>query len=426
MKLTRQRMIQIVWVIILALVLSACFVFSSRKHILHLGVFAGSNWDVPGTSVYEIVDDVIDRFEKSHPGVEVVYESGIRKDDYSEWLAGKLLEGELPDVFMVLDQDFSSLARLGALKNLSPMDFVLDQEVFYPTALAAGQWEGTQYALPYESNPQFMFVNLTLLENEGIQKPEAGWTLGDLYAISKQVTKDLDGDGHLDQFGIYNYSWQDAMEAYGKSPFSSNGREANLLDEDVQHAIEYAYQLNGLADQETISQNDFDKGRVAFSPMSYAEYRTYKPYPWRVKKFSEFEWTIIPMPGFIEGSSSAHADSLLMSMSSRTTHVQEAWDLMTLFACDEKTQLMISEKSQGLPSLASIQAQESSIAELDGSIVDQVMQESRAPSRFPGYDTLMLLLDTQIRSQYEDAADKDIFFIDLQQYMTQAIEQTQQ
>ena len=68
---------------------------------LRVGTFAGSNWDVPQGESYAYLDHVIARFEAEHPGVKVTYQSGIRKSDYTEWLAGRELAGEMPDVFLI-------------------------------------------------------------------------------------------------------------------------------------------------------------------------------------------------------------------------------------------------------------------------------------------------------------------------------------
>ncbi|MGC4389123.1 sugar ABC transporter substrate-binding protein, partial [Streptococcus suis] len=56
-----------------------------------------------------------------HPKVKVVYETGIRKKDYADWLAQKIVSGKEPDVFVVPDDDFSRLASIGALKKLSSL-----------------------------------------------------------------------------------------------------------------------------------------------------------------------------------------------------------------------------------------------------------------------------------------------------------------
>ena len=44
---------------------------------LELGVFSGSNWDVPSGESYKIIDGAIERFEKKYPGIKVKYENGI-------------------------------------------------------------------------------------------------------------------------------------------------------------------------------------------------------------------------------------------------------------------------------------------------------------------------------------------------------------
>ncbi len=37
-----------------------------------------------------------------------------------------------------------------------------------------------------------------------------------------------------------------------------------------------------------VSADDFDQGKVAFLPMTLAQYRTYKPYPYRIARYSSF------------------------------------------------------------------------------------------------------------------------------------------
>lgn len=90
----------------------------NKPIVLEFGVFAESNWDVKNANAYVIIDDAIKKFEKEHPGVKVHYETGIRKEDYSEWLDRKILEGETPDVFMVLSDDFYKYVSLNVISDL--------------------------------------------------------------------------------------------------------------------------------------------------------------------------------------------------------------------------------------------------------------------------------------------------------------------
>ena len=86
--------------------------------VLKFGMFAGSNWDVPNGDSYKIIDQAIERFEKAHPNVRVEYVSGLQKADYSEWLSQQALEGDLPDVYMVLSDDLYTFADIGMLEEL--------------------------------------------------------------------------------------------------------------------------------------------------------------------------------------------------------------------------------------------------------------------------------------------------------------------
>ena len=67
-----------------------------------------------------------------------------------------------------------------------------------------------------------MFVNKTLLNQENIPIPEEDYTFADLYDICRKVTKDTDGDGIPDQFGIYKYSCLDAAWSNGAVMFSDD------------------------------------------------------------------------------------------------------------------------------------------------------------------------------------------------------------
>ena len=129
---------------------------------------------------------------------------------------------------MVLGSDFDQFSSIGVMKNLEELiatDDAFDAEKYFSSALSTGKYGNTQYALPYETVPTLMFVNQTLLTKEGIETPESDWNWEDMYAICSQVTRDLDGDGILDQFGICNYDWLDAVYSNGGEIFQSSGKK---------------------------------------------------------------------------------------------------------------------------------------------------------------------------------------------------------
>lgn len=205
-----------------------------RSVVLEFGMFTGSNWNVANANSFIIIDNAIARFEAEHPGVKVHYYSGVPKEEYSEWLSRKILAGEEPDVFMVLGSDFDQFSSIGIMKNLEELidaDQTFDKEKYFSSALSTGQYGNVQYALPYETVPTLMFVNQTLLTKEGIEMPKSNWDWEDMYDICRRVTRDLDGDGILDQFGICNYDWLDAVYSNGGEIFQANGKNCYLAED---------------------------------------------------------------------------------------------------------------------------------------------------------------------------------------------------
>ena len=171
------------------------------KKVITFGMFSGNQSDVPNDDCYKIIDETIEEFEQEYPNVEIRYISGILKEDYSEWLSRQSLNGTLPDVFMVLPEDFTTFASVGVLKNLDTMleaDSSFREQDFYQGCYDAGEYQGHQYALPYESVPTLMLVNKTLLKKNNIVLPDNSWTWDDFYDICKKITKDIDGDGKTD------------------------------------------------------------------------------------------------------------------------------------------------------------------------------------------------------------------------------------
>ena len=381
----------------------------TRPVELRIGLFAGSNWDVPEGDSYAVVEAAIQRFEAQHPGVRVTYSSGIKKEDYSEWLAEQLLGGTEPDVFVIPEADFNLYASMGALKDLSAVggeDRGFDWSVYYPAALEAGSYGGRSYGLPVGSVPTLMFVNKTLLAREGIPVPNNDWTWQDLLSICRQVTKDRDGDGVLDQFGIYDYGWQQAAVANGVKLFSEDGRNSYFADQRMEEVVRFMLELHDVQRGHEVTAKDFDMGRVAFRPFTFAEYRTYKPYPWRIKKYSSFEWDCIRMPAGPSGHNVSTLKTMIMGISSRTGQSELAWELLKEICYDPEIQQVMLTRSQGLPArrdvVESEAAQQLFTAATPGSdsmnlkTVSEVMAAGETVPKFKGYAEVMILADNEL------------------------------
>lgn len=405
--------------------------FYPSKKVLKLGVFVGSNWDVPSSDSYLIIDHAIERFEKEYPQIEIEYSSGILKEDYSLWLSNQIVKGIEPDVFMILGDDFNTLSSLGALKNLDndiQKDIDFDESKYFKSALQTGKYQDCQYALPYESNPQLMFVNKTLLKKEGIKVPNNQWTLEDFYEICQKVTKDSNGDGVIDQYGCYNYDWLDSVYSHGATLFNEEGTECYLSQESVKNSLIFVQKLESLNQGHVISSTEFDNGQVVFSPMTFAQYRTYKPYPWRVKKYSTFEWDCVKMPSLQPNENSSEISTLLMGISSRTSHPKEAWNFLKMLTYNQETQSELFQYSQGVSSLKNMalfqQNDDSiSVSEIDINLLNEVMETTIHHNQFKKYESALKLADTRINEIIYNEEDLDISLMELQKDIQQYLKE---
>lgn len=396
----------------------------SKETIIEFGMFVGSNWGVENSNSYIIIDQAIRKFEAEHDNVKVHYYSGVLKDDYSEWLSRKLLEDEMPDVFMVLNEDFNLFSSMGVLKDLEALmeeDASLDPDIFYQTALDTGVFQGHQYALPYETVPTMMFVNKTLLEQEGIGMPDIDWTWEDLYEICSRITRDTDGDGVIDRFGIYGYSWQEAAYSNGDAPFDMEGQESYFAGEKMVEAIRFASRIEELSGGQKVTQEDFDNGNVAFMPTTFAQYRTYSTYPYKTRKYKEFQWDCITFPSEESGKNRSVVDTLLMGISNRTRHQSLAWEFLKTLTCDREIQMELLRYSQAASVLKSVTNSEEAekvalYGEVDsGQLVNAqllnaqllsgLIENGTVAPKFPKYEQALSLAENEISKMFEENKD---------------------
>lgn len=406
--MTRRRFLRLALFLLAALFLLSVISISdrdSRSVTLRVGFWAGSYWGVPTSDSYAVLDAGIAKFQETHPDVQVEYETGILQRDYTESLMADMLIGQAPDVMLLLPEDFESIVSIGGLAEITAA-MLPDDSLFYPATLSAGQWDGKQYALPYECVPTLMFVNKTLLEREHISLPDNTWTWDDFYAICQAVTRDTDGDGILDQYGCCNYTWEDALCSSGASLFSEDGKSCNLTSTEMLDSVSFVQKLEALSGEHTVTSEEFEEGQVAFRPMLFSEYRTYQSYPWQIKKYSRFQWDCLKMPAAPSGGNISELTTLLMGISSQSHHQDLAWELLQTLTCDEEVQRRIYADSQGCSPLPSVTAAEEtadilqentlSAGSLNLTTLDETLRTAAAVPRFQDYSETMALVRTRV------------------------------
>lgn len=411
----------IVFIIIACWLVFFFILFPKERTItITFGMFAGNQWDVPNDDCYKIIDEAIEEFEEEYPNAKIKYVSGILKDDYSEWISEHALNGELPDVFMVLPEDFNTFSSVGLLKNLDSLiasDDSFHPDEYYSGCYEAGELQNSQYALPYESVPTLMFVNQTLLEKENIPLPDEHWTWDDFYEICRKLTRDTDGDGQIDQFGVYDYSWRHSVYSNGAGLFSEDGKQCKLMTNSIQNAILFARKIQQLYGYQSPSSEDFDTGKISFRPMTFSEFRTYKPYPYKLNKYFNFQWDCIRLPAGPDGENMTYVDNLLIGISNKTRHSKLAWEFLKKLTYREETQKRLFRYSQGISPLKKVtnsedteKALQESMGKDSGmkvSLLDDVLEHTAETEKFRNYDTIMDYMDGEIMKLFSEDVDFD-------------------
>lgn len=401
----------LVTVLVLAV---GCWWNTRREIVLHVGAYSGSYWGTDTGSSYQILEDAIALFEAQHPNVRIEYTSGIGTEEYSEWLAEQVLKGQEPDVCFVFPEDFHLLAAAGVLMELDGMmnrDEDFDKTMYYPACLESGKWDEGQYALPYESTPTLMFVNKTLLEQFDIEMPGNDWTWEDFYRICAEITAQSGTQPDSWSFGYYDYDWENALYSNGISLFNADGSFCTLGESQVQEAVRFYKRLRDLNPGYVITAKDFDLGKVAFRPFLFSEYKVYQPYPWRVKKYSNFEWDFIEMPAGPKGGNVSEIQTMLLGITNRSRNKELAWEFLKLLSGDETIQKELTIWSQGISPVQRVAENEEILAALfedtpggnsfDREVIHEIMSTAVCVSRFSRYEQAESMAERAVSAALE-------------------------
>src|SRR5688572_6596344 len=98
-------------------------------------------------------------------------------------------------------------------------------------------------ALPKNAASDVIFYNKDHFDKEGIPYPDETWTWDDLLSASVRLTKDTDGDGRRDRFGLANIQFLDYLRQHGVEVISQDGTRCTLNTPVARECCQFAYDL---------------------------------------------------------------------------------------------------------------------------------------------------------------------------------------
>jgi multiple sugar transport system substrate-binding protein len=164
-----------------------------------------NTWGSPASN--KVYQDVVDEFEKKNPDIKVELMM-LPWSAYHRKVLTMFAAGSKLDVMRLANSYFPQFMEKGALLPLD--EYIkkdkkeIDPDDFYAEAFKGGRGEdGRLYGLPVDIAGWALYYNRGLFDKAGLPYPDESWTWETLLDVAKKLTQDLDGDGRVDQYGVY-------------------------------------------------------------------------------------------------------------------------------------------------------------------------------------------------------------------------------
>ena len=276
----------------------------------------------------EVWNQIVADFHQTNPNITVKVEVSDW-DSYWTKLKTLLSADTPPDVFAMDAPLYLDYQSRGVLLNLQPyLDKNPDMlKGVYPQTLDAYKTSDGMYGLPRDFQTIVLFYNKDMFDAAGVTYPTANWTYDDLRSAAKQLTKDSNGDGKIDQFGFYSdlwdmeLIWSEAIWAYGGDIISADHARTLVGEPKAREAWQLFHDMmfvdKSWPDSTTAGEYGGDPFLAGVAAMTTIGH-------WAVPGYAEtnFKWDVVPMPkgptgqatsvnsaGFVVGKASKNPDA---------------------------------------------------------------------------------------------------------------------
>jgi multiple sugar transport system substrate-binding protein len=109
--------------------------------------------------------------------------------------------------------------------------------------------DGTQFGLPRDLNVIALYYNKDMFDAAGVAYPDDTWDWAKLVEVGKQLTKDTNGDGTPDQWGVYTETtdmenaWSSFVWQAGGDILSADGSTSALDTDQAAQGIQFLQDL---------------------------------------------------------------------------------------------------------------------------------------------------------------------------------------
>jgi multiple sugar transport system substrate-binding protein len=156
------------------------------------------SWQVEEPGFKQWWGELVDEFESQNPGVRVEVESISPISTLLRKQMTSCAAGNPPEILHLAARNVFPFVEQGLLVPLDDKLRETDIEKAWPEVNNWYDCEGETYGVLLLATPYLLYYNEALFEKEGLEVP-SNWD--DFIVAAKQLTKDIDGDGRIDQYG---------------------------------------------------------------------------------------------------------------------------------------------------------------------------------------------------------------------------------
>jgi multiple sugar transport system substrate-binding protein len=316
-------------------------------------------------------------------------------DSYWDKLKTQLAAGTAPDVFAMDAPLYLDYQSRDVLLNLQPYldknpDMLKD---VYPQTLSAYKTADGYFGLPRDFQTIVLFYNKDMFDKAKVAYPTDKWTWDDLRAAAKKLTKDINGDGKIDQYGFMfdqwdmETGWSEAIWSYGGDIVSSD-HSKTLIGEPKAHEAwklldDMVFTDKSVPDANTATQYGgdlFQSGIVAMMPMGH----------WAVPGYNttNFKYDVAPMPKGPAGQATS-VNSAGFVVSKATKNPDAAFAFIK-FALSQAGQTRLAQLGFACPVLKTVAESPAFLEQKDSSLNQKIfldsLQYAHMKPVFKGYD----------------------------------------
>jgi multiple sugar transport system substrate-binding protein len=309
-----------------------------------------------------ITNQAVDAFEAANPGITVETES-IDFNSYFDRLATSVAGSDEPDVITMGGAYPREYADRGVLLDLAQVSQQLDLSALDEHAMAGGNFEGTQYAVPTGVNTYGLVVNPALFEAAGVPLPDDNtWSWEDFARIATEISaRTPEGT-----FGVEDPTSPDVLDLYanqltGEGLYTAEGTIA-LQPQVAQRWWELTTGLVASGASPPASLTAELEGQPAPEQTLIGQGRAAMRFGWSnllsaYRQASGAELVMLRAPGetTAEGPGMWLQASQLYTISRRSEHPQEAARLIDFLISDPRAAEFI-KADRGIPANPEIRA----------------------------------------------------------------------